>query len=180
MLADASWPMKPEMPRSVKGKALARLVEAGLVVVANGSYGIRGLDAERIRRRDAGRTGAAVRWQSDRISDRNANADAVAMPRRDETSTRREERVTPPPPAERGRRTNGTNPRASGSAPRAKGANPRANGTSTRQVREGQKRGATKLADVLRETARREADPTRTANGVISALLHVEPEDGAA
>jgi len=59
----------------------------------------------------------------------------------------------PPPPAERGRRAKGTNPRANGQAPRAKAANPRARGTSPRQVRADQKRGPTKLADVLRKAA---------------------------
>jgi hypothetical protein len=47
---------------------------------------------------------------------------------------------SPPPPA--GRRANGTNPRAIGT-------NPRANGTSPRQEREAQKRGPTKLHEIL-------------------------------
>jgi hypothetical protein len=72
------------------------------------------------------------------------------MPRRDETSTRRDEREIPPPPAERGRRKTGTNPRAMGSAPRDQRTNPRAAGTSTRQVREDRKTGPTQLGSVLR------------------------------
>jgi hypothetical protein len=156
MLADASWPMRPPLPRSVRATALRKLVEAGLVVVEGDSYGIRGLDAERTRRRDAARTGAAKRWQSDG----NANASAVAMPRRDETSTSKEETLEiPPPPAERGRRINGTNPRSEGTAPRDNRANPRANGTSTRQVREQRKHGTTRLGSVLREAAARAPEP---------------------
>ena len=62
-------------------------------------------------------------------------------------------REIPPPPAERGRRSNGTNPRAKGTEPRKRAANPRANGTSTRQVRLDQKRGPTELAAVMRRAA---------------------------
>ena len=62
-----------------------------------------------------------------------------------------ETREIPPPPAERGRRANGTNARANGHAPRAKSTNPRATGSSVRQVRADQKRGSTKLGDVLRK-----------------------------
>jgi hypothetical protein len=155
LLADASWPMQPPLPRSVRNRPLARLVDAGLVVIDGDHYTVRGLDAERTRRRDAARTGAQKRWQSDS----NANAHAGAMPRRDETSSSRDERDTPPPPAERGRRTNGTNPRAVGSAPRQTKASPRSNGTSTRQVRADQKRGKTALGDVLRKAAAVEPEP---------------------
>jgi len=65
----------------------------------------------------------------------------------------------PPPPAERGRRSNGTNPRAKGRAPRDSSTNPRATGTSERQVREDQKRGPTSLGDILRRAVA--ADPER-------------------
>lgn len=47
---------------------------------------------------------------------------------------------SPPPPAERGRRRNGTSPRQKGSAPRLQGTNPRANGTSPKQKRDDEKR----------------------------------------
>ena len=147
LVADASWPMRPPLPRSVRARALGCLVGAGLVILDGDAYTIRGLDAERTRRRDAARTGAAKRWQSER----NANASATAMPRRDET--RLDEIDTPPPPAERGRRSDGTNPRANGTAPRSTGANPRATGTSTRQVRQAQKRGPSALSEVLRKAA---------------------------
>lgn len=68
----------------------------------------------------------------------------------DPSAPTEETRDLPPPPAERGRRSNGTNPRANGHEPRARSTNPRANGTSTRQVRSDQKRGKTNLGDVLR------------------------------
>jgi hypothetical protein len=47
----------------------------------------------------------------------------------------------PPPPAERGLRSERTNPRARGLAPRQTDSNPRANGMSPRQRREDEKRG---------------------------------------
>jgi hypothetical protein len=77
LVADASWPMRPPVPRSVKAKPLAALVDCGLVVLEGDAYTVRGLDAERSRRRDAARVGAAQRWHSDR--------NATALPRRDET-----------------------------------------------------------------------------------------------
>jgi hypothetical protein len=149
--ADASWPMHPPLPRSVRPKPLGLLVSVGLVILDGDSYTVRGLDAERTRRRDAARTGAAKRWQSDG----NANASATAMPRRDETRLDEEKRETPPPPAERGRRKDGTNPRSTGDAPRIQGANPRANGTSPRQERAALKRG--RLPSVTHEILRRAA-----------------------
>jgi hypothetical protein len=85
LVADASWPMRPPVPRSVKAKPLAALVDCGLVVLEGDAYTVRGLDAERSRRRDAARVGAAQRWHSDR--------NATALPRRDETSTSIDERV---------------------------------------------------------------------------------------
>lgn len=146
LVADASWPMRPPLPRSVKPRALRELVAVGLVILDGDAYTVRGLDAERSRRRDAARVGAQKRWDSDR----NANASAGAMPRRDETSKSKDESDIPPPPAERGRRADGTNPRSNGSAPRDTGTNPRANGKSVRQIRDDRKHGPTKLGDVLR------------------------------
>lgn len=158
LLADASWPMRPPLPRSVRARVLRTLITAGLVIFDGDTYTIRGLDAERTRRRDAAVRAAGKRWQgtgnADSYADAHAgayaDAHASAMPRRDETSTRRDEREIPPPPAERGRRKNGTNPRANGSAPRDDRSNPRAMGTSIRQVRVDQKRGPTALGDLLR------------------------------
>jgi hypothetical protein len=82
MLADASWPTRPPLPRSVRPRPLRALVDAGLVILDDDAYTVLGLDAERTRRRNAGRTGAAVRWERER----NANASAVAMPSRAEQS----------------------------------------------------------------------------------------------
>lgn len=147
LVADASWPMRPPLPRAVRPKPLRTLIEAGLVILDCDAYTVLGLDAERTRRRDAARTGAAKRWQSDG----NANASATAMPRRDETS--RDETKSPPPPAQRGNRKAGTNPRAVGSAPRDTATNPRSNGTSVRQERVKEKTGPTSLHEILRRAA---------------------------
>ena len=137
MLADASWPMRPPLPRSVRPAIVRQLVAAKVLILDGDDYTVLGLDAERERRRESGRIGAAKRWQSDG----NANASAMAMPSTDETRTSRDKREIPPPPAERGRRENRTNPRATGEAPRLNGTNGRANGTSPRQVRKAQKTG---------------------------------------
>lgn len=149
--ADASWPMRPPIARSVRPKPLAQLVEVGLVTLLGDAYAVKGLDAERTRRREAARTGAAKRWQSDG----NANASANAMPRRDETRLTEETTKIPPPPAERGRRANGTAPRSTGASPRNRGANPRAKGTSTRQLRKAEKSGPLALSthELLRRAA---------------------------
>lgn len=149
LLADASWPMRPPLPRSVKARTLGLLVSAGLVDFDGDTYSVKGLDAERSRRRDAARTGAAKRWHSDG----NANASADAMPRRERDEKSKAEKETPPPPAKRGRRENETNPRSTGSAPRSTGSNPRAIGTSPRAVRRDEKRGPTMLHQVLTRAA---------------------------
>lgn len=91
---------------------------------------------------------------------RGSRADTAAnhsVPFRTDSDPK-ETREIPPPPAERGRRSKGTNPRAAGAAPRERGTNPRATGTSTRQVRADRKRGATKLGDVLRRAAAQQAE----------------------
>jgi len=111
VLAEKHWPTLPEVPRSVRHRPLARLVEVGLVIeVHPHCYRIRGLDAERTRRQHAARNAAAQRWQSDGNADRIADA----MPRQDET---RQDKI-PPLPRKRGLRKDGENPRANGSAPR--------------------------------------------------------------
>ena len=133
MLADASWPIRPPLPRSVRAPVLAKLRDAGLLAVEGDTYIVRGLDAERTRRRDAAAVGAAKRWHSDG----NANA----LPRRERDEKSKDENDSPPPPAERGRRANGTNLRANGHAPRDQHTNPRANGTSVRQERKRLKTG---------------------------------------
>lgn len=100
--ADQVWPMVPELPRSVRPGPLRKLVDAKLVTVTGVTYAVKGQAAERARRSNAGKAGAAVRWDSER----NANASADAMP---SSSSSRE---TPPPPTGGGRRSSSTNPRA--------------------------------------------------------------------
>src|SRR5687768_221125 len=65
MVADAMWPVVPELPRSVRPRSLRLLVDAGLVAVQGHSYSIRGHDSERSRRQDAARNAAASRWHSE-------------------------------------------------------------------------------------------------------------------
>lgn len=63
VIADKMWPAMPELPRSVKPRPLSALVSVGLVeLVGSHGYRVRGLDAERTRRRDAARNAAASRW----------------------------------------------------------------------------------------------------------------------
>jgi hypothetical protein len=157
MAADAAWPLRPALPRSVRPKVIRLLVGAGLLILEGDYYTCRGLDAERERRRRAGKRGAAGRWGKDDADDEppddamgnavrnaprsptgNAPNGADAMPRRDET---RRDEILPPPPAKRGRRKDGTNPRATGDDPRANGTNLRASGESPKQQREAEKRG---------------------------------------
>lgn len=89
VLAEKMWPIPPEVPRSVRIRTYQRLVESKLVIPCEAHcYRIRGLDAERMRRQNAGRKGAAVRWQSDGNADRNANA----LPRRERDETRQDEK----------------------------------------------------------------------------------------
>lgn len=83
VIADQMWPTAPELPRSIKARPLARLTASGLVMVLpRHRYRIRGLDAERTRRADAGRNAAAKRWHDKG----NADGNADPMPSRDETS----------------------------------------------------------------------------------------------
>lgn len=131
VVADKMWPTLPELPRSVKPRALAvlnqpnadgkRLVE----MMPSHCYRIRGHDAERQKRQDSARNAAAERWHSGSNAGGNAEAMPKPKPSQDETNT---------PPPQVGRRKDGTNPRALGT-------NPRANGTSPRQVKTAEKRG---------------------------------------
>lgn len=81
--ADPMWPTPPELPRSVRAKPLGDLVDASLVSVDGAHrFQMKGMDAERTRRSDAGRNAAAQRWQSKGNADRNAES----MPKRAEQS----------------------------------------------------------------------------------------------
>lgn len=107
-LADATWPMKPPLPRSVYRVALQKLVDAGLVVVDGDRYEIRGMAKERMRRSQSASNAATARWaDATRNADGNATRNAprmrpasdARMPRRDETrkdETRRDEGVVDP------------------------------------------------------------------------------------
>src|SRR4051794_23760228 len=65
-IAEQMWPDRPEVPRAVRGGPLTRLVDAGVVAILPGHhFAMRGLDAERTRRSDAGRNAAALRWHSE-------------------------------------------------------------------------------------------------------------------
>jgi hypothetical protein len=140
VLAEQMWPMPVELPRSVRPKALAVLTDAGLITTNGTYYTVKGLDVERTSRRNAARKGAAERWDNER------NANALPSP-----STSKDEQKLPPPPAKRGRRKTGTNPRAQGTAPRQNGTAPRDLGESPRQ----QKRSTPTLAgNVLAEMAK--------------------------
>lgn len=61
-LADASWPMRPPLPRSERPKVLARLADIGLIVTDGDTYTTRGLDAERTGRSRAAKRAADKRW----------------------------------------------------------------------------------------------------------------------
>jgi len=92
VLADSMWPASapiPALPRSrgTPNRALTVLIECGLVVPSEDRrrYTIRGMNAERERRSQLGRNAALARY-APRNAERNANGNAPAMPRRDETS----------------------------------------------------------------------------------------------
>lgn len=153
--AEKMWPIPPELPRSLKPRALRALVAAGLVEQCGQQcFRIRGLDAERTRRSGLARNAADARWNADgnaaSTADGNAEVDAENMPRRVRV---REETSTPPPPTNGGRRTDRTNPRAVGASPRQNGTSPRETGESPRKVREAQKRGPSKLSEILSRAA---------------------------
>lgn len=144
--AEAMWPVRPEVPRSVRTKTLAKLVAVDLIETDGLTYSVRGLDAERLRRSDAARNAAASRWHSGRHSEGNADV----MP---STRTRRDETNLPPPPTSGGRRKDGTNPRAIGSSPRQSGQAPRDLGESPRQVQRAEKRDMTPIHVILARAA---------------------------
>lgn len=81
MAADAMYPAPAPLPRLVRPKALALLVEAGVVeLVGSEHYRIHGLASERAKRSQSARNAAALRWHSEG----NARRDKT---RQDETST---------------------------------------------------------------------------------------------
>ena len=90
-IADKMWPTTPELPRSAKGGPLSALTEKGLVErYDDGTYSIRGLNVEREKRAAQARGAADARWGT--VS--NAGSTADALPRRNETRTRKDEPST--------------------------------------------------------------------------------------
>ena len=83
VIVDKMWPIRPELPRSVRPRALALLTESKLVtLVPPHHYRIRGYEAERLSRQEKARNAAAKRWQSDSNAPGNADAYAEPMPTR--------------------------------------------------------------------------------------------------
>lgn len=154
VVAEQMWPMPSELPRSVRSRPLAVLVEAGLVTVDGTAFRLKGHDAERSRRRDSARKGAAVRWDSDG----NANAGANAMPSTSTSTSTSRDKGLPPPPTSGGKRKDGTNPRAVGAASRQNGSSLRDQGTSPRQERQAQKRDMTPIHLILARAAANGSD----------------------
>jgi hypothetical protein len=139
--SEQAWPIPPEMPRSAKPSAVRTLTVAGLVAIGPAhTYAIRGHDKERARRH--GIAVAAANARANGGANAEQTLEQTVVPSRVGDETRRD---SPPPPA--GRRANGTNPRSLGT-------NPRANGTSPRQEREAQRRGPTKLHEILSQAAK--------------------------
>lgn len=68
--SEQAWPNDPELPRLMRKSVVASLVELGVIQLTGHRFHLRGYTAERLRRSESGRKGAAVRWHSDG----NANA----------------------------------------------------------------------------------------------------------
>lgn len=85
VVAEKMWPSVPEVPRAVRPRPVARLVELGIVtLVPPHCFQVRGLDAERTRRANAARNAARNRWGT---ATGTAGRNAEVMPRRDEYET---------------------------------------------------------------------------------------------
>lgn len=66
LLADALYPASAPMPPYVNRAAVKVLADCGLIELAgHGQYRVHGLAAERAKRSQSGRTGAAMRWHGD-------------------------------------------------------------------------------------------------------------------
>lgn len=80
--SEQAWPTDPELPRTVRSSSVTTLVAEGVLQVTGHRYHLRGFQAERERRAQSGRTGAALRWQND------GNANAVPSHNERNASTR--------------------------------------------------------------------------------------------
>jgi hypothetical protein len=90
--SEEAWPAMPELPRSVKPKALRMLLDRGLVTVSGSTFVLKGWVKDRTARATSGRNAAEVRWHSDG----NADADANAMLGRGRGRSREAERGSKP------------------------------------------------------------------------------------
>jgi hypothetical protein len=76
VLTDKMWPTPPELPRSAKGRGLAKLVDSGLVqVVSEHAFRIKGYATERAMRQQSARNAAASRWQSEGHAGRTSSTE---------------------------------------------------------------------------------------------------------
>lgn len=78
-LADATWPVTPDVPRSEKAIHVKKLVDASLVtLIPPYGFAIKGFDAERNARSNAASNAARTRWGNAAGSaERNANTSPV-------------------------------------------------------------------------------------------------------
>ena len=88
-LAEATWPALPDLPRGVRSKPLAVLIDRGLVVVTGLSYVIKGHAAERTRRADAARVGGLASGRSRAVEHSLNGRSTDDEPRRVREETRR-------------------------------------------------------------------------------------------
>lgn len=86
--AEQAWPASAFLPRWVKRRPLAVLVDAGIVELDVDKYRIHGLDPERQRRHDHAKDAAGKRWGrlSTPPGTAPGNAPGTAQPMLDETS----------------------------------------------------------------------------------------------
>lgn len=128
--ADMAWPASASLYHGLKKAALEKLVEVGLVdLVGGGRYRIHGLDKERETRSQQAREAINTRWRGhtgvippypgeeyDRTTDEiraYPMSSTEGIPSQAEPSKAETRRAdSPPTPAKRGLRSNGTNPRA--------------------------------------------------------------------
>jgi hypothetical protein len=93
VVAEATYPSLPHLPRKLKPKALSRLVDVGLVLlVPVDRYSLKGLAEERKRRSEQGRRGGLASSVRRTNVERPFNERATnVQPRRDEQETSKDE-----------------------------------------------------------------------------------------
>lgn len=109
LAADQAWPASANLPFGVRKASVAVLCSVGLIDVTGTRYRVRGLDAERQRRKEWATSRGA---SGDRkVTERSPNGVQTQGLRIDET--RLDKTSNPPnPPQVGGSRANGTNPRS--------------------------------------------------------------------